>query len=83
MNLSFSETAQVGRLRYHSDNQERNNEGWLPGRGQFVLDKLIIDISVDEEKAPTTAEVELPLWKKSAKSFVYTNTGKDAAEQGQ
>jgi hypothetical protein len=37
-----------------------------------VLDKLIIDISVDEEKAPTTAEVEISLWKKSAKSFVYT-----------
>jgi len=26
-----------------------------------VLDKLIIDISVDEEKAPTTAEVEISL----------------------
>ena len=48
-----------------------------------MLDKLIIDISVDEEKAPTTAEVEMSLSKKSAKSFVYTNTGKDAAEKGQ
>jgi hypothetical protein len=61
MNLSSSKAAQVGRLQYHSGNQERNNEGWLPGRGQFVLDKLIIDISVDEEKAPITAEVERSL----------------------
>jgi hypothetical protein len=78
MNLSSSKTTHVGRLRYHSDDQERNNEGWLPGRGQFVLDKLIIDISVDE---PLRLKCR---YERRARSLLYTrNTGKDAAEKGQ